>query len=195
MMVVGFCSTRLLLLNSSRRLSLLRNIMSNAAFEYFAFGSNLLQKRIHILNPSAVFRTTARLDGYRLEFDNYIPGKAWHGASATITKAQGEHVWGVIWTLDESHRATLDSQEGVDEGIYEAFSVDVTSPKGEVIGCRTYSLLKRGSQDRRPSPQYLDVIIRGAIEHNLPSEYIDKLKRIEHNGYAGPSPLADLCKD
>jgi hypothetical protein len=37
-------------------------------FLYFAFGSNLLTKRIHIKNPSAKFKDVASLDDYKLEF-------------------------------------------------------------------------------------------------------------------------------
>ena len=42
--------------------------VSNKTFLYFAYGSNLLTKRIHFQNPSAVFRDAAKLDGYKLEF-------------------------------------------------------------------------------------------------------------------------------
>ena len=37
-------------------------------FLYFAYGSNLLTKRIHFQNPSATFRDAAKLDGYKLQF-------------------------------------------------------------------------------------------------------------------------------
>ena len=39
--------------------------------------------------------------------------------------------------------------------------------------------------DKRPSPQYCDVILRGAKQCNLPEEYIEKLNAIETNGYSG----------
>ena len=39
-----------------------------STFLYFAYGSNLLTKRIHFQNPSATFRDAAKLDGYKLEF-------------------------------------------------------------------------------------------------------------------------------
>ena len=48
-----------------------------------------------------------------------------------------------------------------------------------------------GSHDPRPSPHYLDVIIRGAIQSQLPPDYIETLKNIEHNNYQGSSPLYD----
>ena len=40
-------------------------------FLYFAYGSNLLTERIHINNPSAVFKNIAKLDGHQLGF-NYF---------------------------------------------------------------------------------------------------------------------------
>ena len=46
-----------------------------------------------------------------------------------------------------------------------------------------------GAEDKRPSPQYVDVIIRGAQQSGLPADYIEGLKQIEHNGYAGTVPL------
>jgi gamma-glutamylcyclotransferase len=70
-------------------------------------------------------------------------------------------------------------------------SVEVIPKQDEQLSCRTYILLKRGSKDRRPSPQYLDVIVRGAEEHNLPEDYVKQLQLIEHNGFPGPLPLYD----
>ena len=46
-------------------------LISGKTFLYFAFGSNLLEKRIHINNPSAVFRSIAKLKDYKLGF-NYF---------------------------------------------------------------------------------------------------------------------------
>jgi AIG2-like family len=73
----------------------------------------------------------------------------------------------------------------------QPITVDVTAEHGELLKCRTYHLLQRGSEDRRPSPQYLDVIIRGAVEHKLPEYYVGKLRLFEHNGFPGPVPLYD----
>merc|ERR1712083_609786 len=80
-------------------------------FLYFAFGSNLLRERLHISNPSAVFKAIARLPAHRLEF-NYF-SRRWQGAAATIVEADNEEVWGVLWELSIEHLTTLDAQEGV----------------------------------------------------------------------------------
>ena len=74
------------------------------------------------------------------------------------------------------------SQEGVSKGIYQPIEVEVTTPDGEKHKCRAYQLLINNAQDKRPSPQYLDVIIRGAKQNGLPQEYLEELENIEHNG-------------
>lgn len=49
--------------------------------------------------------------------------------------------------------------------------------------------------DRRPSITYLDVILKGATECQLPEEYIQKLKKIPHNGQeASPKMIEKLKK-
>ena len=41
---------------------------TGSKFLYFAFGSNMCTKRIHINNPSAVFKHVAVVEGYKLFF-------------------------------------------------------------------------------------------------------------------------------
>ncbi len=42
--------------------------MTSTKFTYFAYGSNMLTKRIRYQNPSAVAVGTASLQGYKLDF-------------------------------------------------------------------------------------------------------------------------------
>lgn len=37
--------------------------------------------------------------------------------------------------------------------------------------------------ERKPSLAYLNVILKGAVESNLPEDYIEELHKIEHNGW------------
>ena len=76
-------------------------------------------------------------------------------------------------------------QEGVSSGIYHPVTVSVHTPAGEQLECRCYQLVHRGSPDPRPSPQYKSVILRGAKQNGLPSEYQEMLAKIEDNGYEG----------
>ena len=97
-------------------------------FLYFAYGSNLLTERIHINNPSAVFKNIAKLSEHQLDF-NYF-SQRWQGAAATVIPREGSHVWGVLWELDQEHQDTLDTQEGV-PSVYNRKVVEVESEEGE----------------------------------------------------------------
>lgn len=59
------------------------------------------------------------------------------------------------------------------------------------IECRTYQLVnnpvtildpENRIEERQPSKTYLNVILNGALESKLPSEYFEFLKRFKHNG-------------
>ncbi|XP_060528658.1 gamma-glutamylcyclotransferase-like isoform X2 [Cylas formicarius] len=134
-------------------------------FLYFAYGSNLLSHRIHINNPSAVRRGIGKLNDYRLSFVTY--SKRWGGCSATIVPKQSSVVWGAVWELDNCHRESLDRS-------YRQTADPVDDA------------LENLPLDFRPSEPYLKTIIKGAEESGLPSDYLDFLKTIPHNGYHGP---------
>ncbi|XP_019696848.1 gamma-glutamylcyclotransferase isoform X2 [Harpegnathos saltator] len=164
--------------------------MSNT-FLYFAYGSNLLAKRIRLNNSTAVMRDIGYIKNFRLDFQRY--SKRWHGASATIVETNDSIVWGVIWELDKSNLSTLDQQEGVQNNIYHALSVDVETPNGTILNCRVYQQCHNPTEyikpvdlpmDRKPSPLYL-MMIKGAQENNLPDDYLKFLKSISDNGYKG----------
>lgn len=162
---------------------------SNKSFLYFGYGSNLLSKRIHLFNPSAVRQCIARLDNHRLDFG--YDSKLWKGKVATIVPDEGEHIWGAVWRINMENMKDLDRQEEVERNIYQPIDVRVQTENSENITCRCYMLtnqpvkIPKGDSvplERRPSISYLNVIINGAIESGLPDYYIEKLRTIEHNG-------------
>ena len=77
--------------------------------------------------------------------------------------------------------------------MYYAFQVKV-SPKGmdgryeeeELVDAYTYQLcshrLTLSEAEAKPSLSYKQVILKGAHEHNLPEDYLAKLKAIQDNG-------------
>ncbi|XP_047531034.1 gamma-glutamylcyclotransferase-like [Vanessa atalanta] len=169
-------------------------------FLYFAYGSNLLKKRIRINNPTAEFIGTGKLDNHQLDFIKY--SDHWRGASATIIPTNNKHVWGAIWRLHVKDMSALDRQEGVETNWYFAKAVEVLTPDGAKVKCRTYQQTinppLRGPHeelplDRRPSSTYLDCIVNGAMDCNLPQDYITELKKIPHNGQkASPKMIEKL---
>lgn len=165
--------------------------MSNK-FLYFAYGSNMLTKRIHINNPTAVRKEIGFLKNFRLDFLTH--SKRWGGCSATIVPTENYVVWGVIWELHECNMCTLDNQEGVADKLYFPLTVNIETPNGKLLKCRVYQQCNKPNEHlklctlpkhRRPSPLYLETILKGAKESQLPYDYIKFLEKIPHNEYKG----------
>lgn len=69
---------------------------------------------------------------------------------------------------------------------------------GNEIEARSYYMVKYGPAwpgDRRPSPLYLGVILEGAKENNLPNDYLDKLRKTEHNQNYGNCAMSHLYEE
>ncbi|KAJ8736194.1 hypothetical protein PYW08_006850 [Mythimna loreyi] len=161
----------------------------NGTIFYFAYGSNLLTRRLHLNNPSAVFYSIAKLKNHRLDF--ILFEELWQGAVATIVEDDEEEVWGTVWTISADKLHHLDKQEGVSIGWYFAKNVTLITPSGQQLVARTYEEVdnpknKTASFDlpmeRRPSNTYLEAIALGAIESRLPPEYIGFIFSFPTNG-------------
>ncbi|XP_013772168.1 gamma-glutamylcyclotransferase-like [Limulus polyphemus] len=146
---------------------------------YFAFGSNLFTQRIQINNPKACHHTIGKLQNYRLEFFGYSP--EWRGATASVVESNRSEVWGVVWKIPLSELNNLDRQEGS----YDVCQVPIVTHEGHILQCRTYQLKSATGEIGKPSRVYKACMVQGAIEHNLPQHYVEKLQNIEDNGYEG----------
>ncbi|XP_015930173.2 gamma-glutamylcyclotransferase [Parasteatoda tepidariorum] len=148
------------------------------SFLYFSYGSNMLNRRILINCPSAIYKCNAKLEKYQLLFTGY--SNSWKGAPATIIKNEKDSVWGVVWEILKEHEDALNRQERGYQEIY----IPVCSEE-KTLMCKSYQMQVDENSDHLPSPMYKNVIIQGAKEHCLPSFYIQKLESIQDNGYDG----------
>ncbi|VDM27262.1 unnamed protein product [Toxocara canis] len=128
------------------------------------------------------FEGVGVLRGHKLVF--YDHGERWMGAVASVERAEDDEVWGCVWQVPDSLAAELDKQESG----YHRLTVEVEM-NGERLTCRTYHYSNENRQVALPSPHYKHVIVSGAIEHFLPTQYINKLKGIKDNGYVGAVKL------
>ncbi|XP_034236786.1 gamma-glutamylcyclotransferase-like isoform X2 [Thrips palmi] len=169
-------------------------------FLYFAYGSNLLARRLHLMNPTARRHSIGELKGYRLDFSTPA-SKRWGGAPATVVPDPEDSVWGAIWSLDIEDRDHLDEQESVHSGLYDVFNATVQTPDGEVLLCRSYLMrvvppkLQPGEArpaHRQPSLVYKKVLTAGARESGLPADYTARLEAVADNGSAGSNPPISL---
>jgi len=142
---------------------------------YFAYGSNMSTLRLRERVPSAQPLCVARLLNHGLKFH-----KRSQDGSAKCDIAQSDHpddlVYGVVFELPGSEKPALDHAEGLGQG-YEQKTVTVVKGNTETLSAFTY-YATRIDAALQPYHWYKEHVLRGAIEHRLPAEYINRLKAI-----------------
>jgi gamma-glutamylcyclotransferase (GGCT)/AIG2-like uncharacterized protein YtfP len=151
---------------------------------YFAYGSNLDPVQMTSRCPSHKIVGLAELKDHRLVFPLY--SQRWGGGVASVHPAHGASVWGMLYDLDDADLATLDGFEGFrsagdQHNIYDrdARVVELARADDDSFPRRVRAAIyvARPANPSRPSPRYLDAIVRGARHHRLPDEYVSKLEK------------------
>lgn len=148
---------------------------------YFAYGSNMSAAQMTDRCPGSRAIGAASVEGWELRFDR--PSIRWGGHVADIVTSPGKVAWGVVWELTEQHLDALDRFEGVAIGAYRREHVTVelhAGPASRLLWCVSYVVCAPG-EPGSPAPGYLEVMLQGAKEHQLPAWYIEQL-----NGFGSP---------
>ncbi len=146
---------------------------------YFAYGSNMNKAQIsaRCAAPKAV--AVAKLSDFQLAFFGHAV--VWDGAEETVVPAPGHDVWGVVYRLSASDRERLDDAQGArldGSGPYFHFPATVTAADGSIYSVLLFKKDSLGSR-QKPSHEYLRFIVQGAIDHELPSSYVETLRSLE----------------
>jgi hypothetical protein len=138
--------------------------------KYFAYGSNMWTPRLRARVPCQ-FVSTAKLPGYKLCFHK----RSKDGSSkcdAFETGSDNHVVWGVVFNIPSSEKKALDKAEGLGAG-YNEKTVDLITRSGDHINAITYYADKTAiAEGLSPYSWYKDLVLRGAVEHDLPPHYI-----------------------
>lgn len=143
---------------------------------YFAYGSNMSVDRK--IERTGMIRRAIRscLSGYRLAFNKRATGG---GVCANIMPDEASEVWGVLYLCDETAIQMLNVKEGVASGHYVPKTVSVHGPDDEQFQCMTYVAgPKFICEDGVPSDEYLNHLLVGARDHDLPTWYIDDIRKL-----------------
>jgi cation transport regulator ChaC len=137
---------------------------------YFAYGSNMDEETL--ADKGVEFKTLGRgkVPDVRLVF--HVPDKNGTG-KADLQDQKGSATEGVVYDIPEAGMALLESLEA-GHGYYRRQALMVQTSKGE-LECLVYRATKFRA-GLKPSPGYLQTIIRGAEAHLLSPEYISFLK-------------------
>jgi cation transport regulator ChaC len=151
---------------------------------YFAYGSNLLEEEMAKLCPANTFQFRGRacLKGHRLAFTRR--SKRTHGGVADVVPAEGESVWGVLYEIEQPCLASLDRKEGY-PWAYQRQPVIVQVDAGggaATVPAFTYVVAEREPNTVTPLPAYVELIIRGAEQRQLPKSYLARLISLREEG-------------
>jgi len=158
----------------------MNNYEDNNRTYNFAFGSNMLSSRMRSdgsVNyercPSAEFIGIARLDDYRFIISD-------RKQKASVIKAPGKYVLGVLWRISKEEERTLDIREGanMDPPSYDKKYMDVQC-NGDTIKALVYvDSSDKINKTKKPTENYIGYIIDGAIEHKINETDPDYFKEL-----------------
>ncbi|SER01425.1 AIG2-like family protein [Solimonas aquatica] len=144
-----------------------------ATFLYFAYGSNMLVQRLRDRTPSASVVGVGHVVGRRLAFHKVSTdgsGKCDIEATGVTT----DQAYGVLFSIEASEKTKLDRAEGVGNG-YDAQEIDVYRPDGSAVRATTY-VATAVERAMLPYHWYKALVLAGAIEHDLPSAYVEWIR-------------------
>jgi phage replication-related protein YjqB (UPF0714/DUF867 family)/gamma-glutamylcyclotransferase (GGCT)/AIG2-like uncharacterized protein YtfP len=159
---------------------------------YFAYGSNLSAQQMAARCPDAVDPRRATL----ADHDWLINQRG----VATIEPLAGSEVHGVLWHVSDRDLATLDSAEGVPVR-YRRDRLTVHTDDGP---SEAWVYIDHRVDPGPPRPGYLERIIDGAHQHDLPHRWIEFLRRwdpaqwprpVASSTLAGPQSLSELLAE
>ena len=147
--------------------------MSTAeTFLYFAYGSNMLTRRLLERTPSARVVGVAALPAHELRWHKVSKDGS---AKCDIVQSSVPQacVHGVVFEIAAADRAALDVAEGIGMG-YKGCEVVVNTAHG-ALQAWTYRATNIDPL-ARPYPWYKALVVAGAKEHRLPGAYVAALE-------------------
>jgi cation transport regulator ChaC len=151
-------------------------MQSRQSIKYFAYGSNMPLARLQQRVPSAKLVSPCYIHGYDLRF-HMASNDGSAKCNAFESGNTDDCVWGVVFDMLISQRPALDQAESLNVG-YSAKLVDVSNDHGEKFEALIYCAIPI-DDTFKPYSWYLNHVLMGAIENKLPSNYIDKIKKVE----------------
>lgn len=155
-----------------------KQAMEGRYFYIFSYGSNMLLQRLIERIESVEVIGVHELKGFTLVFNKKSTKDGSTKANIQETKDRNDSVWGVIHKVPLIDKPILDKCEGLGNGyllINFNLSIEDESRSIHSYVATEYRYLEEG----KPYDWYLNFVIEGAIENDLPEDYIDKLKAID----------------
>ncbi|GGO83200.1 hypothetical protein GCM10011348_26390 [Marinobacterium nitratireducens] len=144
------------------------------ALLYFAYGSNMALERLRARVPEAEPLSSGILREHSLRFHK-IGQDGSAKCDAFATGQPCDRVHGVLYRLERSSRPLLDRVEGLGYG-YEIRDVGIELADGRTLAAFIYSATLIDPR-LHPFDWYLEHVLRGARQAQLPQQYLEALLR------------------
>jgi len=144
--------------------------------KYFAYGSNMSLSRLKARTPSAKRIGRFILEQHELRFHK-ISKDGSGKCDAFQTKDPHDFVIGALFEIHPDDKINLDRAEGLGAG-YEEKQVKIKNDAGNIVEAFTYYATQI-NQSLQPYSWYLNHVIIGAKETNVPDQYLIKIQSIE----------------
>jgi gamma-glutamylcyclotransferase (GGCT)/AIG2-like uncharacterized protein YtfP len=144
--------------------------------KYFAYGANMAS---HVMADWCVdhrFVGPARLDGFRLLF--LRRSVRWKAGAADVVEDRGAATWGALYEVSDADLDALDTKEYAAQSGYQRKTVEVRTLDGARHAAVTYEVMHKEPRELAPRTEYVDLLIRGARERDLPKEWIEVLEEL-----------------
>jgi gamma-glutamylcyclotransferase (GGCT)/AIG2-like uncharacterized protein YtfP len=150
-------------------------VPGNGVALYFAYGSNMASDVMADWCAEHRFVGPARLDGFRLLI--LRRSVRWKAGAADVVPDDGAATWGALYEVSAADLEALDRKEFATQGGYQRREVEVVCD-GARHAAVTYEVVEKAPHELAPKQEYVDLLVRGAQERNLPQEWIDVLKEL-----------------
>ena len=151
-----------------------------STFLYFAYGSNMSERRLRKRVSSAKVIGTGVLNNHRLTFHKRSDDRS---GKCTIEYSESHKVYGVLFEIEKCEECKLDKAEGFFQGHYAKMCVEIEmcdSKCGKKVRAKTYiATAKYIDQNLKPYTWYRKHVLVGAIKQKLPPCYIDCFIRVD----------------
>ena len=143
-------------------------------FIYFAYGSNMLTRRLRERTPSARVVGVATLAGHELRWHKVSKDGS---AKCDIVRAETPRscVTGVVFEIAVADKAALDLAEGLGKGCKD-YAVEVHCAH-DTMKAQTYCATNIDPL-ARPYAWYKALVVAGAKEHGLPAAHVAALEAV-----------------
>lgn len=129
---------------------------------YFAYGSNCNLEQMARRCPNARKVGAVTLPGYKLTFN----GKHSGTGVASISRARGRTVYGLLWELTPACEKSLDRYEGFPR-LYDKHTVTVRTDDGTEHEAMVYIMTAAYKEPAMPSQGYYAGIRAGFIQNGI----------------------------